>query len=74
MGCEIRQTPTGTMIICGRGRRPSYRCYVCQKPTDILCDKDLGNPSFVCDRPICLKHGRRVASNTDWCNEHTTAV
>ena len=67
--CEVR----GNMIICHRGVKPQLKkCEFpdCDRRGTFLCD--FGDPT--CDRSFCVKHGQRVASETDHCWEHRTRL
>ncbi len=68
MPCKVVTYSGGTAIVCSRGSKQPKRCYVCNVPTDLLCDgqKEGGK---TCDRPVCQKHSRHVAYNTDVCLE-----
>lgn len=65
----------GIVCVRGRGTRPN-RCYVCKKPSDVLCDWFTGPPKLDkedrprCSRPCCREHSRHVGQDKDLCQEH----
>ena len=58
MPCIPYRSPDGsfTAIVCTRGRR-SKPCYVCGKPSSLLCDYKLTGKKTgkTCDRPLCAR-------------------
>lgn len=78
MPCRKIETPTGTILVCSRGRG-NRSCSVtgCRNRARYLCDYpveiDLGDGQVgktTCDKPLCGEHARRRPCGKDWCYEH----
>ncbi len=66
----VKMPGGGFAIICTRGRGHVKRCSFegCDQPGDRLCDWKAGGKT--CDKPICRRHGLRIAKDVDFCINH----
>lgn len=74
MPCTPIATPTGTAILCTRGRR-APRCSApgCRRPSAFLCDHPTpGGRRSTCSRGVCAQH-RTVSGPLDLCDVHAAA-
>ncbi len=63
-------------ISCSRGKLPdSPECFKCDKPSYASCDYIPANAEDpedfpYCHNSFCFKHGLRVSSEIDMCDDH----
>lgn len=63
MGCY---SIPGGGIICGN---LGPHCTQCAGVSDVLCDFPVGDGK-TCDRALCKACAKKVAPDTDYCNDH----
>lgn len=56
-----------TAIVCSRPRQK--RCVYCGKPSDKLCDGEIGGGK-TCDKPMCGGCAFHVEPDSDYCKMH----
>jgi hypothetical protein len=66
---------TGFMCSRTKIKNKTEKCYICGKPSTVLCDFHVpGNILGSCDRPMCNEHSYHTGDDNDVCKEHFNEV
>lgn len=71
MPCRTYRSADGKVNVFICGRRPTRKCALCDRPSEVLCDFPVKGKT--CDKPCCRQHAKRVGEDRDYCVEHALA-